>query len=150
MQYIYLLSCLFKILFDVQYWEENHETYHCYFSPCHWRKFSWGNRILLFCSVNANHLQIRSMSLSEHFCLSIIFSSWLIFDYLLKRHLTLILKFLDFLDCYQKPDCPPWCSVSIFRFSTFCHWLIEDTSSPATESVTSGRDRQAAEENLIK
>lgn len=63
------------------------------FSHCHWRKFDWGNRILLFCSVNAN---LRSMILSVHFSLSMIFSSWLNFEYLLKRHLTLILKFLDF------------------------------------------------------
>lgn len=93
---IYLLthSCLFKILSDVQYWGDNHETYSCYFSHCHWRKFSWGKRILLFCSVNAN---LRSMTLFEHFCPNMIFSSWLIFEYLLKRHVTLILKFLNFL-----------------------------------------------------
>lgn len=92
---MYLLthSCLFKILFDVQYWEDNQETYPCYFSYCHWRKFSWDNRILLFCSVNAN---LRSIILFEHFCLSKIFYSWLIVEYLFKRHLTLILKFFNF------------------------------------------------------
>lgn len=79
--FTYSLSCLFKILFDVQYWEDNHETYPCYFSHCNWRKFSWGNGILLFCSVNTN---LRSMILFEPFCLSMIFffliNLWISFE----------------------------------------------------------------------
>lgn len=72
---------------------------------------------------------------------------WLSFEKAFNTHIEI---FKLPLTAILKPDCPPWCSVSNFRFSTFCHWLIEDTSSPVTESDTSGRDRQAAEENLIK